>query len=237
MILCIDAGNTRLKWGLREAGKWLAQDAVDYPALDTLAARLPAPPTRVVACNVAGAEVAARIAALAAPWGLDVDWLRSSAAACDVRSGYDFPERLGADRWAALIGSRALHPGPALVVMAGTATTVDVLDDTGLFRGGLILPGLDLMRGALARNTAGLPFANGRYRELPTNTDDAIVSGTLHATLGAIARIRATLGEEALCLLSGGAAPALMPHLAAPCRHVKHLALEGLAVYAASSFS
>lgn len=237
MILCVDAGNTRLKWGLREGGQWLAQDAVDYPAFDTLTTRLPTPPARVVACNVAGAEVAASIAALAARWGLDVDWLRSSAAACGVRSGYDFPERLGADRWAALIGTRAAHAGPAVVVMAGTATTVDVLDDSGMFRGGLILPGLDLMRGALAQNTAGLPFANGRYREVPTNTDDAIVSGTLHATLGAIARMRANLGEEVLCVLSGGAAPALMPYLAAPSRHVKHLALEGLAVYAASSFS
>jgi type III pantothenate kinase len=115
--------------------------------------------------------------------------------------------------------------------MAGTATTIDALDASGLFRGGLILPGLTLMRAALARNTAGLPHATGRYRSQPTNTDDAIVSGAVDATLGAIERLHATLGEDALCLLSGGAAAELAPHMGVPCRLIDNLVLEGLARY------
>jgi type III pantothenate kinase len=86
------------------------------------------------------------------------------------------------------------------------------------------------MRQSLARNTAGLPEARGNYRDLPTNTDDAIVSGTLHATLGAIARLRA---PNATVLLSGGAAAALLPHLAAPTRRFDQLVLAGLARAAA----
>ncbi len=113
----------------------------------------------------------------------------AAASAGGVVNGYDNPAQLGADRWAALIGARGLHAGPALVVMAGTATTVDCLDAQGVFRGGLILPGLDLMRRSLARNTAGLPEACGGYRVLPTNTDDAIVSGCIAATVGAIERM------------------------------------------------
>jgi type III pantothenate kinase len=66
---------------------------------------------------------------------------------------------------------------------------------------------------------------------LPTNTDDAIVSGAIHATLGAIARMHATLGKEALCLLSGGAAGELAPQLELPQRQVDNLVLEGLARY------
>lgn len=228
MILCLDAGNTRLKYGLFDGGGWRGQGALTHDALDELRAKLPARPTRIVACNVAGDTVRQRIETLAANFGLAPDWLVSSTAACGVRNGYDTPRQLGADRWAALIGARALHDGACVVVIAGTATTIDVLDDTGLFRGGLILPGLSLMRTALARNTADLPHAAGHYRAQPTNTDDAIVSGALHATLGAIARMRA---DAALCLLSGGAAGELAPHLGLPYRLVDNLVLEGLARY------
>ncbi|MBK7023219.1 MAG: type III pantothenate kinase [Sulfuritalea sp.] len=229
MLLCLDAGNTRLKFGLFDGGRWLLQDALDYAAFDELPARLPASPTRIVACNVAGQAVRQRIEALAGKLGLPLTWLCSTAAACGVTNSYDTPEQLGADRWAALIGARALHGGACVVAVAGTATTIDALDASGRFRGGLILPGLALMRAALAGNTADLPHASGSFRSLPTNTDDAIASGALHATLGAIARMRATLGADVACLLSGGAAAELAPHLEPPQRPIDNLVLEGLA--------
>ena len=231
MILCLDAGNSRLKFGLFDDSGWLLQDALDYAAFDELPARLPAMPTRIVACNVAGEAVRLRIEALAASLALPLGWLSSSAATCGVTNAYDRPQQLGADRWAALIAARAIHTGPTVVTMAGTATTIDALDGNGLFRGGLILPGLALMRTALAGNTADLPHASGSFRALPTNPDDAIVSGSIHATLGAIGRMRATLSDDALCLLSGGAATELAPHLDPPCRMVDNLVLEGLARY------
>lgn len=237
MILCLDAGNSRLKCGLHDGGGWRMQGALAYDAFDDLVAELPAPPTRIVACNVAGAAVRQRIEALADRLALPLDWLLGSAAACGLRNAYDQPEQLGADRWAAAIGARGLQPGPCVVVMAGTATTIDLLDGEDRFRGGLILPGLALMRAALARNTADLPHAEGHYRAVPTNTDDAIVSGAIHATLGAIERMRATLGADAPCLLSGGAAFELAPHLPPPCRQIDNLVLEGLARSAASAAS
>ena len=237
MILCLDAGNTRLKFGLFDDGRWHLQGALNYAAFDDLAVQLPRKPTRIVACNVAGEAIRQRIGALAGSLDVPLAWLTSSAIACGVKNGYEQPEQLGADRWAALIGARTLHVGPAVVVMAGTATTIDALDDRGVFRGGLILPGLALMRSALAGNTADLPHAAGHYRPLPTNTDDAIVSGALHATLGAIERIRATLADDALCLLSGGAAVELAPHLRPPSRLIDNLVLEGLARYSGTAIS
>ncbi|MCX7180605.1 MAG: type III pantothenate kinase [Proteobacteria bacterium] len=223
MILCLDAGNSRLKYGLFDGSGWRMRGALNYQALDDLTTQLPVQPSRIVACNVAGESVQLRIEALAKNLDLPVTWLTSSAATCDVTNGYDNPRQLGADRWAALIAARALHAGPALVVMAGTATTIDALDDSGRFRGGLILPGLSLMRVALASNTADLPHAAGHYKAQPTNTNDAIVSGVIHATLGAIERMRATLGKDALCLLSGGAAAELAPHLNQPHRLIDNL--------------
>jgi type III pantothenate kinase len=230
MILCLDAGNTRLKWGVWDGATWRAVGACVHADCVGLVTALPTGIERIFACNVAGTAVAERIEALAATLGVPLEWFRSSAACCGVTNGYDSPTQLGADRWAALVGARGLHAGNALVVMAGTATTIDVLDATGRFHGGLILPGFDLMRQALARNTAGLPEASGSYREIPTTTDDAIVSGALHATLGAIERMRCRVAKtDFRVLLSGGAADLLAPYLDQPVRRVDNLVLEGLA--------
>jgi len=233
MILCIDSGNTRLKWGLRDGAAWAAQGAVAHALVPTL--DLPQAPARIVACNVAGGAGAAAIAALAQRCGVAVEWVHSRAQQCGVINRYDAPEQLGADRWAALIGARALHAGACIVVNCGTATTIDLLDAAGVFQGGLILPGLDMMRAALADSTADLPTARGEVRELPRNTFDAIASGAVEATLGAIERMsRRPASANFSVLLSGGAAPALAPHLELPHRVVDNLVLEGVARIAAA---
>lgn len=231
-LLCIDSGNTRLKWGLRDGGRWLAQGT----RLDAVDAR----PARVLACNVAGDAPRQSIESFAARHGLPVEWLHARAAQGGVTNGYDHPEQLGADRWGALIGARALHRGDCIVVMSGTATTVDVLAADGRFRGGLILPGLRLMREALAGGTANLPVAEGRFAEQPRNTFDAIASGAVQATAGAIERMFRQIagGSNPLCLLSGGAATVVAgasPPLTFAHRVVDNLVLEGLAAIAAAS--
>ena len=237
-MIAIDAGNTRIKWGVHDGVTWLAQGALPTSEVSRLAEVAAAWPVgeQVVACNVAGDAVATAIGvALTSRFGA-LRWLRSSAYCCGVRNGYEQPERLGADRWAALIGARAQTAGACLVVCVGTATTVDWLAADGEFRGGLILPGVDLMRASLARNTAQLPFADGQYRCAPRNTVDAIVSGCLNAQLGAIERMYAKLSAEpgARCLLTGGAAPSLVPHLEIPSVLVESLILDGLVRFGAT---
>ena len=237
-MIAIDAGNTRIKWGVHDGAAWLEQGALPTGEVSRLAEVSTGWPddARVVACNVAGEAVGATIsAALASRFGA-LHWLRSSAQCCGVRNGYEQPERLGADRWAALIGARAQTSSACLVVCVGTATTVDWLAADGEFRGGLILPGVDLMRASLARNTAQLPLAEGEFRCAPRNTMDAIVSGCLHAQLGAIERMYAKLAAEpgARCLLTGGAAPSLVPHLKIPFLQVENLILDGLVRFGAA---
>lgn len=234
MILCLDAGNTRIKWGIAATpgDGWLARGAVDTAAPLALAAQLAEQPPlqRAIACSVAGARLETTLSTLLAERGIALSWLRSGASAHGVVNGYRDSAQLGADRWAALIGARGLHDGPAIVVMAGTATTVDRLDADGRFRGGLILPGFDLMRGSLARNTAQLPLAQGAPARLPQSTDEAIVSGCLMAQAGAIERFFAPLAHDprARCLLSGGAATLLAGVIDLPLLHVDNLVLEGL---------
>lgn len=232
MLLCIDCGNTRVKWGLHDGTRWLKQDALplaDIERLDLEFSGLPLP-SKVLACSVAADQVRQAVEKSVHSLGLPLSWLVSRAAQCGVTNSYANPLQLGADRWAALIGAHHLFHGDCLVVNAGTATTIDVLDRKGVFQGGLILPGITLMRASLAGNTARLPLAAGAYHALPRNTADAIASGALQATAGAIARMYAhvSAGEASTCLLTGGAAASLLPVLEVPWRSVDYLVLEGL---------
>lgn len=236
MILLIDAGNTRIKWGIVHEGQWRAEGLLGHDQLDQLGIIAATQPriTRVLGANVAGAQTADGITKALGDIAPAPQWLQSSAECCGVSNSYDNPAQLGSDRWAALIGAHVLHPGACLVVNAGTATTVDVLDASGTFRGGIILPGEHLMRRSLARDTAQLPFADGHYATAPRNTADAITSGCRNAQAGAVERMyRQIAGEpRSRCLLSGGGADALAELLDVPFTRIDNLVLKGLAVVA-----
>ncbi len=239
-ILVVDIGNSRMKWGLHTFRGWMALGVTPNAEIGTLALREwqnLARPARIVGVNVAGEAARMRIEAQLARWRVTPEWLTSSAAAGGVVNSYAVPGQLGADRWAALVAARKravagdIFPAPAVVVNAGTAVTIDALDATGVFRGGVILPGLRLMLRALAENTAGLKVAPGAFSDYPTNTPDALYSGAVQAIAGAVLQMRARLGEDAgtvKCYLAGGAAPEIAPHLGAPVEHVENLVLEGV---------
>ena len=238
MILTIDCGNTRLKWGVHDGAAWRAQGSLDYADLPGFADLLRSLPRveRAIVANVAGPRVTEAVSAAVAALGIPLHWAKSQSAQYGVRNLYDLPEQLGVDRWAALVGARALHRQACLVVCAGTATTIDVLDGEGNFQGGLILPGVELMCRALASSTAQLPLADGKFAGLPRNTMDAIVSGCLQAQLGAVDRMFSSIAAEpgARCLLTGGAAERLAAHLNIPFQLADNLILSGLVRYADS---
>lgn len=233
MILTIDCGNTRLKWGMHDGTGWCAQGPLDYADLPGFAELLRAQSRaeKAVAANVAGPQVGEAVAAAVTALGIPLHWAKSQSVQYGVRNHYERPEQLGVDRWAALVGARALHPQACLVVCAGTATTVDVMDAEGGFQGGLILPGVELMCRALAANTAQLPLADGKFAGLPRNTMDAIVSGCLHAQAGAVERMFEQVAAHpgAVCLVGGGAAGQFFDLLRVPKTRVDNLVLEGLA--------
>jgi type III pantothenate kinase len=231
-LLAVDAGNSRIKWGLWDGG-WLRQDSVakDDALLLAAAWQLFDTPRHVIASNVAGAHVSEWLNAWARSNGLVVRWVTSQPEQCGVSNGYREPAQLGADRWAALVAARHLAAGAALAVNAGTAVTIDALTQEGEFLGGLIVPGLDLMAAALARGTAELPRAPGVIAQFPGSTADAIASGAMQSVCGAIERMERALAERGTqpqILLSGGAAHAIRNHLGRPVRLVPNLVLEGL---------
>ncbi len=236
MILCIDSGNTRLKWGLHHENHWVTHGALPQADAVRLEEFLPPgiQPAKVMIANVAGPVIGAYIETTLKPWLAVTRHVVPGLAACGVTNGYARPEQLGVDRWCALIGARAMTQKPCLVVGCGTATTIDTLDESGHFLGGMILPGYGLMRWSLARNTAQLPLASGDWQRHPDNTDDAIASGCLEAQVGAIERAFSRIADhpDATCLLFGGNAPRLSGLLACPHLNLDNLVLEGLRVLA-----
>lgn len=253
MLLLIDAGNTRVKWALVDdtasflPGHWVAHGMVEHARLEELAAAWGAlRAERVLVSNVAGPALRASLERLleAAPQvdARRIEWFASGPERAGVRNGYRHPQQLGCDRFASAIGAHALYPGRALLVATcGTATTVDAVGPDGEFIGGMILPGLGLMAASLARNTAQLPqIAQDLDVSEPfaDHTDAAIASGCLTAQAGAIERAGAALArrfETPQCLLSGGAAALISPHLALPHLKIDNLVLIGL--QAAHAFS
>jgi type III pantothenate kinase len=240
MLLLVDAGNTRIKWAIAAQdaapGDWTAHGAVPHAELDRLQAAWAGHGlTYAVVSNVAGHAMQAQLAALLAPLlPVPPHWFTSRAALNGLRNRYRNPAQLGSDRFAAALGARSLAPGKALVVATcGTATTVDAVSAAGDFIGGMILPGLGLMLGALARGTAQLPqVAPGAdaYAAPPTfadHTSDAILSGCLAAQAGAIERACAALPAD-LCIVSGGAAASVAPLLSVPHWMLDNIVLVGL---------
>ena len=222
MVLTIDAGNTKTKWALFDAnGNICHQDA----CLNTEIATAKLLPntlscTQIVISNVAGAQHAEQLQQHITPYQATITWVTASKKAAGVVSNYTVPESLGTDRWAALIAAWHMQHTTCVVVNAGTATTIDAIihrenadNSYGEFIGGMILPGITLMQTSLGAATAQLPKAaaaisqQASIQPFANNTSDAIVSGAIHATLGAIKQMLQAVtpqGQTPTLILSGG---------------------------------
>jgi type III pantothenate kinase len=237
MILAIDAGNSRVKWGWHDATDWqsiatvsLIEFAASSDHINPFSVTHEAP-ERIVISNVAGEGAHQLLVNWTSIFDAEPLWLRGEAERCGVKNRYERPEQLGPDRWAALIAARGVHAGASLVVNAGTATTVDMLASDGSFLGGAILPGVELMRFVLHEHTGRLPIQEGNFRDMPRNTVDAIETGARHAQAGAVERMYRAFRDmdgTPLCIVSGGAGRVLADQLAMPRRYVENLVLEGL---------
>ncbi len=243
--LLFDVGNTRLKWGILEGERIVRQGHVDHDKLKrqgvaSLTTRLPANVDYALASNVAGAAFATRLAGIIGiHCDTDVHFARSEKEAYGVRNAYRQPRRLGVDRWVALIGARAETRSAVCVVDAGTAVTIDAMDNTGQHLGGLIIPGTQLMRDALSRETSGIRLRRGDAGDpgsglelFAASTSDAVQSGTLSAVCGAVERaVRAmrTAGLRPKIILTGGDASRILKRLDGTILHRPHLVLQGLA--------
>jgi len=250
MILLLDIGNTRIKWALKQnlqtdsfvaSGQFVHRDADGSDWSDWVSDLHrysdQSSVVQVVAVNVAGEAVASQLELyLQVP----VTFVASEAGRNGLKNGYGDIRQLGPDRWVAMVGAMQSAPAPLCVVDAGTAVTIDVINAEGQHLGGLILPGLNLMRAALFGDTgdiaanAALPDSDAG-EVVGEGTAAAVSLGALHAVSGAIESAIAKLSEQheldgIRVVLTGGDAAQLMPWLSGlDAEHRPDLVLTGLA--------
>jgi type III pantothenate kinase len=225
MVLTIDAGNTKTKWALfDDDGKICHQSACLIAHIAT-ANLLPDSLTcdQIMISNVAGETHAKQLQQLINTYQATTVWITASKQAAHVINHYSTPELLGSDRWAALIAAWHMQHETCVVVNAGTATTIDAIVSTpidgetfGVFIGGMILPGIDLMLQSLGTAAAQLPKTTTNTATHPqaivspfaTTTSDAILGGAVNATLGAIKHMMQAIEQQYMqtpqLIISGG---------------------------------
>jgi len=242
MNLVLDLGNSRCKWALANAGQeptGLAQrGALAYgedfaQVLENSFRVLPRPELVAAVCVAASGHLQTLAQWVQRRWGLELQRIDTRAVQLGVTNAYKNPTSLGADRWAALIAARARLPGAACVVDCGTALTIDALDQNGVYRGGVILPGLALMRVALLRTQGVRDLVGDAGSALAQSTADGVAAGTLFGLAGAIDRIldeqAALLGTTPQILITGGDAQPLLALLRHVVQYTPDLVLEGVA--------
>jgi len=240
MELLLDVGNTNLRWAQHRHG-FLSEihQVTHYRGLpiDLHAAwEQLEPPQRVLISNVAGPTLGeALVRACRSYWGLTAELVHTQVESHGVRTAYVRPENLGVDRWLALIGAHGAFPGSSLIIDAGTAVTFDVLLPDGRHLGGLILPGIEMMRDSLLSGThIARVEADPSAAPWAVDTAPAVAAGSIQAVGALVDRLHQRLmahqaSKQTQILLTGGDAERIHPIIDAEVTLVPDLVLQGLA--------
>lgn len=241
LMLLMDFGNSEVKWATEEG---LAGGVVQRAASTDLSTflipqlqRLDTPSQVRIASVLRPERLQELREWMASNWGLSPLFAKTRETELGVVNGYRPPERLGVDRWLGLLAARAISKEPLLVVDCGTATTLDGMDADGRHLGGVILPGLQLLRRCLRSHTDIPQDENSaEIGDFATDTAAGIASGAMLATTSAVeamlVRQRQACGRQPQCLLTGGFAPQVAGYLTSPHLLVAHLILHGLSLQA-----
>lgn len=248
MNLLLDIGNTRIKFatvvnGVLQGADQIIHGSDPEASAAELIDRCRQKPEHVLASNVAGSAFGEAIAAAVdSRWNLSVEFALAQPAAGSVRNGYLDYRQLGVDRWLAMLAAVDRYRKAVCIVDAGTAVTIDQVDEHGQHLGGIIVPGFDLMWRSLVGNTGDLERLSGSGEKSERNgaalfgrcTDEAIVGGTMSAVRGLVEHCMETALErygDPVLVITGGDAERIIPYIRMPAEHRPMLVLEGLAIY------
>jgi len=246
MLLVLDIGNTNLVGGVFK-GQKLAfdfrlpthplEEGRDY--ISGVAQQIRAAACkRCVICSVVPALTEIVVQQVS-----DVFKLQSLVVDTDVKTGLvlkvDAPAAVGTDRIVNAAAVRGLWGTPALVVDFGTATTFDLVDEAGVFQGGIIAPGLGIGLEALVQRTARLPSIQLEWPKsvIGKNTIAAMQSGTVLGYVclvdGLIERVIDEFGPVRHIVATGGLGALIAAHSSRIRHYDLHLTLKGLRLIAA----
>ena len=243
--LLMDVGNSRIKWGVLDNGEinrtgHISRERIREKGLQVLTTKIPRRVDDVFVSNVAGTTFATRLSGVVgAHCDCDVRFARTERHGWGITNGYTQPRRMGVDRWVAMVGAWVEVGAACIVVDAGTAVTIDALDDEGMHLGGQIIPGVATMANSLSSATSDIPPvrpAPGRgvadLGMFAHNTAAAVREGAQNAVVGAVDRAIRTLQSNAYqpaVVLTGGDASRILNALCETPLHRPHLVLRGLA--------
>ena len=242
MNLLIDSGNSFIKWALATDESLVIESRCLSTAVYSLHEiwKNYDVPARVIVSNVAGEKVAREISkAVNLLWQLDAEFIFSSQSCCGLTNSYHKPEQLGVDRWMAMVAAHQMIDGPAIVVDCGTAVTIDMVKEDGLFAGGVIMPGLMTAFQSLTLDTDAVEEVSSMdhvVSPVAQSTEDGVAAGILLGLAGGIEKVvteQALLVEKTpTVLLTGGDMEKLVPYLTIPAVLKPDLVLEGLRMFA-----
>lgn len=237
MKLYLDVGNSRFKW--IQQGQDIATVASSISMLKMQWQSIKADISEIIACSVGKKQTRLQIDTLAEKlFGHQAHWQETSTEEFGVQNCYAKPADLGVDRWVALIAARALYPDTACVVVdAGTAITVDLLDESGLHVGGVIMAGKMMLVNAIsnAEQLEGdFSSHSKRANAVCQSTKDAITSGIFFSINGGVnavieqqvAQINAKINTVPI-LVTGGDADMIFLDTA-NLKFMPNLVLDGL---------
>ncbi len=246
MILDLDCGNTRVKWRIMGSAGVESRGACPSGSDEWLALAQKLSVARVRISAVVGAVERERLSKLClGELDIEAEFARSEKTACGIQNGYEQPEKLGVDRWLAVIAAYRVSQGkPCCVADCGSAITIDYVSADGVHRGGVIAPGLKLMRNALLNNTREVNISALATQEqtdqhilpvpLGKNTDMAVDRGLKFMEAGlieiALYRYEAMFEEQAVLVLTGGDAATIQSLIKPRALMIPDLVLDGLAL-------
>lgn len=148
----------------------------------------------------------------------------------------DSPERLGSDLVVNAVAAAAKYPKPTVIFDMGTATTLSVLDEKGVYIGGMIIPGMRVSVDALSARAAQLPYINltAPNEVIGKNTVDCMQAGVIygHASMldGLITRVEEAMGQTVTAVITGGLSRVVVPHCKRDIIYDENLLLDGLTI-------
>jgi len=241
-ILAIDCGNSYIKWGINSSNIWLSKHIIKNDEVDQLVYQWHDLENLnfIIVSNVSNEYICSRLKNIFNSLGFKPYWITSQTYQCGVVNKYN-PDLLGCDRWAALIAAWNFYHASCLVVTIGTAMTVDVLSENGVFLGGYILPGPYLLKKSLVDYTQIETVEYADFQIFPTFTDSAIHSGIIISLIAFIEKIQQFFFiKEGYsiqhCILSGGGLNVIKPYIEFPFIEIDNIVLEGLLIIANDKF-
>ncbi len=226
MLLAIDSGNTNVVFavfdGEKQLGEWRASNDTNRTSdeygvwliqLMKVEGLKPADITDAIIANVVPAATYDLRGLCRRYFECEPLLVGEPDVDLGLKVEVDNPEEVGADRLVSAVGARDTYDGPLIIIDFGTATTFDVVDGEGSYRGGVIAPGINLSLEALHRAAAQLPrVAVKRPKKvIGTGTVLAMQSGIYWGYVGLIEglvrRIAGEFGSEMTVIATGGLAP------------------------------